>query len=1011
MANIFMEAGGMTVLDAMVACGVEHDALFMDKTQAQRLANDIFDDRFDSCLDITFKELDDHFKTYSDLTVAQGQIRVRPGTRKNIKAFVQWTRDELRLGREPSSTPFPIALVSDLIRRYKTHQKYIDDSKTLSEAAKPDKFKESTKWEDWKPTFMNYLRSIPGRDGIPLKYVCRENDAPDQLAANDDFLDDYVANAPLEGDSYAIDSVQVHTFLLNFVTGNDTAEAKIQGLQRPNDGREAFKRLVEHYEGVGIHAIDIREADEVLKTLFYAGEKPPHMWWSEFEKRLTRAFNAYVKREGRIVHSDSMKIRMLVDKIKADFLTPTKAQLEIELSRVPTNITYEQALSLFRNMVNQKHPPQMGAVHNRTRRQINQANSSSGRHSRGRGGFGRGGRGERGNRGGGRGNRTRTDSRMITLTDGSQIEYHASFNFPRHVYMKMKQEDRDTLKRERAAFHQNRSNGGGSSSRSTRSEIQELRSQIQELQQTAGSSTSGTVASNPPTDTVSVRSQVSQLSTGQSIMGGRNEQAQQRNARRTAAVTTQRNLRSMTAQEKTWSDPPVNTVAENECDTNADTCCLGRNFVVLHPTYRTADVYAYDASIQPIENVPIVTGATAYDDPATGRTFILVFNESLYYGDRLDHSLINPNQVRSYGIPFWDNPFDTSRALGIEVDDTLHIPMRTFGTKIAFRTRVPSEAELRDCEHVQMTSASVWDPCAIVMIQATDQGGSTHPWKRRLASVDAFTDRYEYVDATSDDALLDSIDPSLVSVMTSLHKRRRVAQTDAAYEPMDTPARRTFVSSERHSKVTAELVAERFGISPVRAQRTLRVTTQRGVRSAILPISRRYRADRMFAVKRLQGKFATDTAYGKVKSLRGNIGTQLFTHKCGFKASYPLQKINGNSVGDALTQFISDYGVPERLTFDGASVQTGPKTRFMDAVRKYEIRYHVSAPRRPNENPAEQGIHELKKRWYRIMLKRKVPLRLWDYGFAWVCETENVCANLSRHSDGRTPIEIITGEK
>jgi hypothetical protein len=27
---------------------------------------------------------------------------------------------------------------------------------------------------------------------------------------------------------------------------------------------------------------------------------------------------------------------MLVDKIKADFLTPTKAQLEIELSRVPT---------------------------------------------------------------------------------------------------------------------------------------------------------------------------------------------------------------------------------------------------------------------------------------------------------------------------------------------------------------------------------------------------------------------------------------------------------------------------------------------------------------------------------------------------------------------------------------------------------------------------------------------------------------------------------------------------
>jgi hypothetical protein len=77
----------------------------------------------------------------------------------------------------------------------------------------------------------------------------------------------------------------------------------------------------------------------VIKSLFYAGGKTPHMWWTEFEKRLTRSFNAYVKREGRTVHSDSMKIRMLIDKIKADFLTPMKAQLEIELSQTPMMMT------------------------------------------------------------------------------------------------------------------------------------------------------------------------------------------------------------------------------------------------------------------------------------------------------------------------------------------------------------------------------------------------------------------------------------------------------------------------------------------------------------------------------------------------------------------------------------------------------------------------------------------------------------------------------------------------
>ena len=66
---------------------------------------------------------------------------------------------------------FPIDRVSDLIWCYKTHQKFLMDSKTLAEAAKPKKFKDGTKWEDWKPTFLNYLPAIPGRDGVRLK-VC-----------------------------------------------------------------------------------------------------------------------------------------------------------------------------------------------------------------------------------------------------------------------------------------------------------------------------------------------------------------------------------------------------------------------------------------------------------------------------------------------------------------------------------------------------------------------------------------------------------------------------------------------------------------------------------------------------------------------------------------------------------------------------------------------------------------------------------------------------------------------
>ena len=67
------------------------------------------------------------------------------------------------------------------------------------------------------------------------------------------------------------------------------------------------------------------------------------------------------------------------------------------------------------------------------------------------------------------------------------------------------------------------------------------------------------------------------------------------------------------------SEPEPGTVASNECDTNADTCCLGKNFIVLEYTNRTADVYAYIKDIEPIVDVPIVSGATACDDPATGQ--------------------------------------------------------------------------------------------------------------------------------------------------------------------------------------------------------------------------------------------------------------------------------------------------------------------------------------------------------------------------------------------------------
>ena len=86
-------------------------------------------------------------------------------------------------------------------------------------------------------------------------------------------------------------------------------------------------------------------------------EKKPHMWWEDLENQLNSDFVAYAKHDKRQVHSNEMKLRILLDKSNADFLDHTKAGIGIKLTRMPMTISYIQALPGFRNEVNRKFSP------------------------------------------------------------------------------------------------------------------------------------------------------------------------------------------------------------------------------------------------------------------------------------------------------------------------------------------------------------------------------------------------------------------------------------------------------------------------------------------------------------------------------------------------------------------------------------------------------------------------------------------------------------------------------
>ena len=510
-----------TVRDAMILCGINDTDQYNGMTPAQRFATDIFSDSFNLCLDKTVQEVNDDIKQYATLTQNQGQIRITPGNKQTIQAFMQWSRNMIRTGREPSLVAFPVREVASLIRSYKSHKAYVEKSKTITEAAKPIKFKETMKWDDWNPTFLNFLKAIPGRNGVPLSYICRENDHPLLHNPNIDYLENYINQAPLNGDAYIIDAAEVHTYLINFMSNNPTAEVKMLPHVTANDGRMDYHALTEHYEGVGVLGINVLKAEETLKSLFYSGEKKPSMWWDEFEKQLSHSFTIIHKEQKREVYSNEMKLRILIQKVNADFLQSVKAAMSIELTRMPLMMTYEQALMTFRNEVNRKHPPGMSSNVSRPRR-INEVNNRGPRSNNGRG---RGGSYNRNNhnpnnrsisRGRGR-SRGHPDARFVTGTNGRRLEIHASYNFPPEIWNAIPQTERRRINEERQQYKANK--------RMKVSEVAYVPQAINFNQNEARSLSGSTNASgNAGSRAISEQN----TDYNGSIMGGRNEQAQVR---------------------------------------------------------------------------------------------------------------------------------------------------------------------------------------------------------------------------------------------------------------------------------------------------------------------------------------------------------------------------------------------------------------------------------------------------------------------------------------------------
>ena len=204
-------------------------------------------------------------------------------------------------------------------------------------------------------------------------------------------------------------------------------------------------------------------------------------------------------------------------------------------------------------------------------------------------------------------------------------------------------------------------------------------------------------------------------------------------------------------------------------------------------------------------------------------------------GELLDHSLINPNQLCSHKVDVQDNPFGSvAMHIPSDNDDFVH-PMQADGTTIFFDSRTPTNNELDNCPHIVLSSSNEWNPRDVQFPTPTqyhsEEGRSIHKTRSSTSTM------------SSDVPLFDmSIHNLEARALTCVRSDRMVAEVYINQHedmPLDVPLPKTFATSKRHARVTAQELSERCLIGLTQAHETIKVTTQNCI-SAVLPLSRRY---------------------------------------------------------------------------------------------------------------------------------------------------------------------------
>ena len=143
-------------------------------------------------------------------------------------------------------------------------------------------------------------------------------------------------------------------------------------------------------------------------------------------------------------------------------------------------------------------------------------------------------------------------------------------------------------------------------------------------------------------------------------------------------------------------------------DSHADILCAGKHARVIEVIEgEECTVHPFNDSMTPLKNVKTVNIAYTTDRP-DGRTYILRVNHSLDFTASMGHSILCSNQARSNGIIVDDvskllDIKGTSSQSVVFSDQIINIGINVYGPVPYFPIRHPSEDEMIECQHLDIT--------------------------------------------------------------------------------------------------------------------------------------------------------------------------------------------------------------------------------------------------------------------------------------------------------------------